>query len=218
LSKPWKLPATKISKHHSKPTKENVIATEPEKSKPNNSIIDFNTLPPYAHSIRNLKLLVLSHINTLQRFTPAELLSLDHIHNAATCVARRDIAKQITERDVTNMLLAALNLLLRDGNIIIPRSHQQINEYIKQEAPPATTDETFVVVGTWNLGSTVKSVAKRDGKVTVRDLWRKVMSWGSGWEATTKGVIGVVVEDVLTRIEGQEWVESKPGVWTKLDM
>jgi hypothetical protein len=116
------------------------------------------------------------------------------------------------------MLLAALNLLLRDGNIIVPRFHQQINEYIKQDAPPATADETFVVVGTWNLGSTVKSVAKRDGKVEVRDLWRKVMSWGSGWEATTKGVIGVVVEEVLTRIEGQEWVESKPGVWTKLDV
>jgi len=43
------------------------------------------------------------------------------------------------------------------------------------------------------------------------------MSWGSGWEGTTKGVVGVVVEEVLGGIEEEDWVESKSGVWTRLE-
>ena len=78
-------------------------------------------------------------------------------------------------------------------------------------------NETVIVVGKWNLGATIKSVAKRDGKVVVRELWKKIMSWGSGWEGTTKGVVGIVVEEVLGGIVGEQWVESKSGVWTRLE-
>jgi hypothetical protein len=223
LSKPWKLPPAILSKHHNpKPTKNHSTTSLPpspvKKTKIDLIKTDFMSLPKQAHSIRNLKLLLLSHINSLQRFTPTELLSLEYIHDAAQCVAQNDIPKDITERDVTNILLAALNLLLRDGNIINPQSRPQVNEFIKAEILPATEEETFIVVGSWNLGSTVKSVAKKDGRVNVRDLWTKIMSWGSGWEGTTKGVIGVVVEEVLLGIEGQEWIESKPGLWTRLDL
>ena len=203
LSKPWKLPSSIRSKHHHpnhKPSSNNLSTeTGPDKTKPKVKPLDFKTLPLAAHSIRNLKLLILSHINTLRHFTPSELLALENIHFAATCVANHDIRKAITERDVSNTLRGAINLLLRDGNIIP-----------KQE-------ETFMVVGEWNLGPTIKSIAKRDGKVIVRELWKKIVEWRNGWEGITKGVVGMVVEDVLTGIEGEEWVESKPGVWTRLD-
>ena len=106
---------------------------------------------------------------------------------------------------VKSILLGALNLLLRDGNIILPKKSS------------IGLNETFIVVGKWNLGSTIKSVAKRDGKVVVKELWKKIMSWGSGWEGTTKGVVGDIVEEVLCGIEGEEWVESKSGVWTRLE-
>ena len=103
-------------------------------------------------------------------------------------------------------LLAACNLLVRDGNII------------RSDATTESDKETtYIVVGKWNLTTTIKSVARRDGKIVVRELWRKIMSWGRGWEGTTKGVIGSVVEEVLMEIEGEEWVESKAGTWTRID-
>jgi hypothetical protein len=141
---------------------------------------------------------------------------MEEIHYASKCVARHDLPKGITERDVTNTLLAALSLLLRDGNIIIPKVDQKQTNCIK--AASTSTEETFIVVGKWNLSSTIKSIAKRDKRIVVRDVWKKVVSWGSGWEGTTKGVIGVVVEEVLTSIEGHEWAETKSGVWTRLDV
>lgn len=207
LSTPWKLPTSILSKYHQKPlaiTSTNIpVENIPPitKANPKSKTIDFKTLPLAAHSVRNLKLLILSHINTLQKFTPTELLELENIHFAATCVANHDFPKGITERDVKSILLGAINLLLRDGNII------------KQQ----TIEETYIVVGKWNLGSTIKSVAKRDGKIIVRALWKKILSWGNGWEGITKGVVGGVVEEVLCGIEGEEWVESKTGVWTRLD-
>lgn len=211
LSKPWKLPTSILSKHHNpKPTMTDTsTVTQPKNTKPKVKSIDFKTLPLSAHSIRCLKLLILSHITTLQRFTPAELFALEDIHFAATCVANHDFPKGITERTVTSILFGAINLLLRDGNIILPK--QQFTNGNK------SLEETFIVVGKWNLGATIKSVAKRDGKVIVRELWKKIVSWGNGWEGTTKGVVGVVVEEVLSSINGEEWVESKPGIWTRLD-
>lgn len=217
LSKPWRLPSSVLSKHHKPNSDAKPLATEVTvDKKPEVRKIDFQTLPPYAHSIRNLKLFLLSHVNTLQRFTPAELLALEEIHYASTCVARHDLPKGITERDVTNILLATLNLLLRDGNIIIPKVNQ--NTTCTNADSSLSTEETFVVVGRWNLSSTIKSMAKRDGRIVVRDVWKKVVSWGNGWEGTTKGVIGVVVEEVLTGLEGEEWTEMKAGVWTRLDI
>src|SRR5215471_3944306 len=205
LSKPWKLPSSILSKHHNHKPLNPTTADVPSKIKPKPKPIDFKNLPLAAHSVRNLKLLILSHISTLPRFTPAELLSLQNIHFAATCVANHDFKKGVTEREIASILFGALNLLLRDGNIILPNKSS------------ITLNETFIVVGKWNLGSTVKSTAKRDGKVVVKDLWKKVVSWGSGWEGTTKGVVGGIVEEVLCGIEGEEWVESKSGVWTRLE-
>jgi hypothetical protein len=204
LSKPWKLPPSILSKHYNhKPL--NPIATGiPSKINLKPKPIDFKTLPLAAHSLRNLKLLILSHINTLSRFTPAELLSLENIHFATTCVANHDFPRNATEREIKSILLGALDLLLRDGNIILPKMSS------------IGLNETFIVVGKWNLGSTIKSVAKRDRKVVVRELWQKIISWGSGWEGTTKGVVGDIVEEVLGGIQGEEWVESKSGVWTRL--
>ena len=102
LSKPWKLPPSILSKHHnhkpSNPTATDIPSKIKPKPKPKRSI-DFKTLPLAAHSVRNLKLLILSHINTLPRFTPAELLSLETIHFAATCVANHDFARDATERE-----------------------------------------------------------------------------------------------------------------------
>jgi hypothetical protein len=216
LSKPWKLPNSILSEHL-KPTTNTLVEIRTNnnietnsKPKPKPKQIDFKTLPLTGHSVRNLKLLILSHITSLQQFTPAELLALENIHFAATCVANHDFPRTITERDVTSILLGSINLLLRDGNIINPKRSAMILDN-------PSLEETFVVVGKWNLGPTVKSVAKREGKVIVRELWKKVRGWGDGWEGTTKGVIGVVVEEVLTGMEGEEWVESKPGVWTRLD-
>jgi hypothetical protein len=211
LSKPWKLPPSILSKHHNpKPiTTDTSIRTQPKNTKPKVQSIDFKTLPLSAHSTRYLKLLILSHINTLQRFTPAELLALENIHFAATCVANHDFPKGVTERIVTSIFLGTINLLLRDGNIILPKQ-QSINGNNK------SLDETFIVVGRWNLGSTIKSVAKRDGKVIVRELWKKIVAWGNGWEGITKGVVGGVVEEVLTSINGEEWIETKSGIWTRL--
>jgi hypothetical protein len=145
---------------------------------------------------------------------PTDLLAVDDIHYSAACVARHDLPKAFTERDVTNTLLAALNLLLQDGNIIVPKSRTKKDGL----GMSASMEETFVVVGTWNLASTIKSAANQNRTVVVRDIWKKVVSWGNGWDGTTKGVIGVVVEDVLMGLEGQEWVESRPGVWTRLDV
>ena len=118
-----------------------------------------------------------------------------------------DFPKEITERNVTGILLGAINLLVRDGNIITPNKQSQMS-----------IDETFIVVGKWNLGPTIKVVAKRDGKIVVRDMWNKIVGWGNGWEGTTKGVVGEIVEQVLTGIGGEQWVESKPGVWTRLEV
>jgi hypothetical protein len=224
LSKPWKLSAAILSTYHSHnksgkkaPKGENInprIASKAigHNAKAASRKIDFETLPRYAHSIRNLKLFLLDQISTLQRFTPAELLSSDAIHHAAKCVATHESTKVVTERDIANTLLAALNLLLRDGNIIVPRQNG-----MRGDIALSAVEGTYLVVGTWNLGTTINATAKREGKVIVRELWKKIVEWGSGWEATTKGVIGVVVEDVLTNIEGQEWVESRAGVWTRLD-
>lgn len=216
LAKPWILPSSIYASnrgHKKSPPAETVSLIEQSEEKNLIKQIDFKRLPPYAHSIRNLKLLLLSHIKGLQRFSPVDLLTVDEINYAVTCVARHDLPKGFTDRDVTNVLLAALNLLLRDGNIIVPKS--TANEDGK---PCVAVEETFIVVGTWNLASTIKSAANRTGVVVVRDIWKKVVSWGNGWDGTTKGVIGVVVEDVLNGMEGEEWVESRPGVWKKVDI
>lgn len=215
LSKPWRIPSSILSKHHNSTIHSDTqdkglsIRTKPEAKK-----IDFRNLPRAAHSVRNLKLLILPHITPLRRFTPSDLLAQENIHFAATCVANHDFPKGISKRDVATTLLAALNLLLRDGNIIIPQSKEQHMD-IEVMASSTSVHEIFVVVGKWNLGSTIKSVAK-DGKVVVKELWKKIVNWGNGWEGTTKGVIGVIVEEVLTGIEGEEWIESKSGVWTRL--
>lgn len=218
LSKPWVLPSSMLanSLRHKDP-----LPTEPTSAmeqqfveKKSTRHIDFRTLPQYAHSIRNLKLLLLSHIRDLQRFTPTDLFAVEDIQYASVCVARHDLPKGFTERDVTNTLLAALNLLLRDGNIIIPKLRTKKDEITMS----AAMEETFIVVGTWNLASMIKSAANKSGTVVVRDVWKKVVGWGNGWDGTTKGVIGVVVEDVLMGMEGQEWVESRSGVWTRLDV
>jgi hypothetical protein len=215
LSKSWKIPSSILSKRR-KPMAPSDLPNKdlPTKTKPETKSVDFRNLPRAAHSIRNLKLQILPHINTLQRFTAADLLTQEDIQFAATCVANHDFPKGITGRNVAATLLAALNLLLRDGNIIIPRSKQH-HTGIDVMASSTSIDETFIVVGKWNLGSTIKSAAK-DGKIVVKDLWRKIVNWGNGWEGTTKGVIGVVVEEVLTEVEDEEWIESKSGVWTRL--
>ena len=216
LAKPWILPSSISARnrgHKKSPPADTVSLVEQPEEKSGTKQIDFKRLPPYAHSIRNFKLLLLSHIKGLQRFSPVDLLTVDEIHYAATCVARHDLPKGFTERDVTNVLLAALNLLLQDGNIIVPKSTAP-----KDGKTCVAVEETFIVVGTWNLTSTIKSVANRTGVVVVRDIWKKIVSWGNGWDGTTRGVIGVVVEDVLNALEGQEWVESRPGVWTKVDI
>jgi hypothetical protein len=215
LSRPWKLPPSSLAQYHtakrSNSSAESAINpvqhTDKMAHKSTTQKLDFTTLPPYAHSIRNLKLLLLSHIKTLQRFTLRELLSTDHLHYAATCVVRHEQPEGFTDRDVQNTLLAAITLLLGDGNLIHPHPNGTSEE-----------DDVYVVVGSWNLASTIKSIAKRDGKVIARDVWKKVVSWGNGWEGTTKGVIGTVIEEVLLALHGQEWVENKSGVWTKLDV
>ena len=216
LSKPWLLPpsiwAKSLRLKESTPSETTLTTEEKPVETRATKQIDFKTLPQYAHSIRNLKLLLLSHIKDLQRFTATDLLALADINYSATCVARHDLPKGFTERDVTNTLLAALNLLLRDGNIIVPKSKTKEDGVTMS----ASMEETFIVVGTWNLASTIKSAANRNKTIIVRDIWRKVVSWGNGWEGTTKGVIGVVIEDVLMGLEGQDWVESRPGVWSKL--
>jgi len=216
LAKPWILPSSIYARnrgHKKSPPAETVLLVEKEEEKSLIQHIDFKKLPPYAHSIRNLKLLLLSHIKDLQRFSPVDLLTVDEINYAVTCVARHDLPKGFTERDVTNVLLAALNLLLRDGNIIVPKSTAD-----KNGKTCVAVEETFIVVGTWNLAATIKSAAKRTGVVVVRDIWKKIVSWGNGWDGTTKGVIGVVVEDVLNRMVGEEWMETRPGVWKKVDI
>jgi len=144
-------------------------------------------------------------------------MEVEHLHYAASCVARRNSNQIASEREVANTLLGALNLLLSDGNIIIPHSKHEISDIAIQPFV-TSTQESFIVVGKWNLSSTIKAVAKRDGKVVVRDLWKRVCDWGNGWEGTTKGVVGVVIEEVLSGIEGQEWIEGKSGVWTRLDV
>ena len=124
------------------------------------------------------------------------------------------------------MILAALNLLARDGNIILPRSdadvkpQQDINDLdlLEFHEAPVLPESTFVVVGKWNLASTIKGIAKRERKIVVRDLWKQICNWGNGWEGTTKGVIASVVEEVLLELRGQEWVETRPGVWGRLDV
>jgi hypothetical protein len=211
LSKPWKIPSSILLKYHHKHSheKENRPTTftlTTAKHCTMTKAIDFHKLPISAHSIRNLKLLILSEIVTIQRFTPSALLAQEEIRFAASCVVSHDHGGGVvTQREVMSTFLAACNLLVRDGNIIISAA-----DLDKEEV-------TFIVVGEWNLGSTIRGIAKRDGKVIVRELWRKVMSWGRGWEGTTKGVIGSVVEEVLRDIEGEEWVESKAGVWTRID-
>jgi hypothetical protein len=214
LSKPWKLPSSILSKHHKPPTgrkdrggkenrpvkKEDTVAIQKK-----TAVIDFRNLPLSAHSIRNLKLLLLTEIAPLQRFKPSDMLSRPDIHYAATCVATHDNSHAITEREVQNTLVAACHLLVRDGNIIVPRGEG------------FTEENVYVVVGKWNLGGTIRAVAKREGRVVVREVWVKVMGWGRGWEGTTKGVVGTVVEDVLRDLEGEEWVETKAGHWTRID-
>jgi len=220
LSKPWKLPSSIVVSGRPRQVSNDMQVTlEPEKEakrkpKPALRTIDFNNLPLAHHSIRNLKLLLLSHIKTLRRFTPKELFAIEHIQHAATCVTKHDQPKGYTDRDVTNNLLAALDLLLRDGNIIKSKPVQKEN----QVPLDSEMEYSYVVVGTWNLSTTIKSVAKRDNKVIVRDIWKKVESWGNGWETTTKGVVGAVVEEVLLGLQGQEWTESKPGVWIRVDV
>src|SRR5437762_8437984 len=120
LSKPWKLSTSILSKHYNHKQPNPASTDVPSEIKPKPKPIDFKTLPLAAHSVRDLKLLILSHINTIPRFTPADLLALENIHFAATCVANHDFPKGTTEREVTSILLGALHLLLRDGNIILP--------------------------------------------------------------------------------------------------
>ena len=221
LSRPWKLPTSVLSQQHPrKPSNDISIRQESKDEAPSNAKavlrkIDFTNLPLAAHSIRNLKLLLLSHIKSLQRFTPNDLFALEHIQHAATCVARRDQPRGFTDRDATNTLLATLNLLLRDGNIIISRPNLKDGANTKIQS---SMDEMYIVVGTWNLSTTVKAIAKKENKLIVRDVWKKITAWGNGWETTTKGVVGVVVEEVLLGLQGQEWVESKSGVWTRVDV
>lgn len=126
------------------------------------------------------------------------------MHFAASCVATHDHAGAVTERQVMTTFVAACSLLVRDGNILVAGSD-------------SSDEVTFIVVGKWNLGATIRGIAKRDGKVVVRELWQKIMGWGMGWVGATKGVIGSVVEEVLMDIEGEEWIESRPGVWTRID-
>lgn len=247
LSKPWILPPSVVQKINSTQQSSNTSKPRSLLASKDDSInipislkhkkstltstrvankIDFESLPTAAHSIRNLKLLILEHITPLQRFTPADLISEDHIHYAATCVARHDFQNHITERRVQSMILAALNLLARDGNIILPRSdadvkpQQDINDLdlLEFHEAPVLPESTFVVVGKWNLASTIKGIAKRERKIVVRDLWKQICNWGNGWEGTTKGVIASVVEEVLLELRGQEWVETRPGVWGRLDV
>ena len=216
LSKPWKLPSSVLSKHHNHGSVTDGHSTNV--ARPKLKPIDFHTLPASAHSIRNLKLLVLTHITTLRQFTPADLLAEENIYYATSCVATQNFKSEPTKREVTATLLSALKLLLDDGNIIIPSTKPRQEGTDIRIQPIATEKSKFTVIGKWNLASTIKSVAKKDGKVIVRELWKKIMSWGRGWEGTTKGVIAGVVEEVLTGIEGEEWVEMKPGVWARLDV
>lgn len=218
LSKPWKLPPTVFAEHHKQKAKKNHLSSSERKAEsPAKKQIDFKTLPLAAHSIRSLKILILSYLSTLHRFTPADLMAVDHIHHAASCVARRGSKSSVTEREVAKNVLTALDLLLKDGNIIIPHP-KDISSDISIRRFGPSTEEPFIVVGKWNLSSTITAVAKRDGKVVVREVWKKIVNWGNGWEGTSKGVVGGIVEEVLTGLEGQEWAESKAGVWTRLDV
>ena len=216
LSKPWKLPSAVLSKHHKHGTDLDKMNQNVEK--PKVKPIDFHTLSTSAHSIRNLKLLILTYIISRRQFTSSDLLAEENIHYATSCVATQNLKAEPTEKELTATLLSALNLLLNDGNIIIPTTKPQHEDADIQVQSIATNKSTFIVVGKWNLGSTIKSAAKKDAKIVVRELWKKIVSWGKGWEGTTKGVIAGVVEEVLTGIEGEEWVEAKPGVWTRLDV
>jgi len=192
----------------------------PKKEKPKPVEIDFRKLPYNSHSSRNLKLLVLSHLNRLRRFTAGQLLEMEDIKYGATCVATRNLKLRtnaegeviVKERDIISTLVGALNLLVRDGNIITSASKRDNNLDPSQDAQRA-----FIVVGKWNLGSTINTIAKTEGKVVIKEVWEKVKDWGNGWEGTSKGVIEEIVEQVMIGIEGQEWLESEPGVWTKLD-
>jgi hypothetical protein len=216
LSKPWKLSSTILSEYHKKrtpklpePSKDTNFDSKPtilhHTTPPKPNPLDFTTLPPYLHSIRNLKLFLLSKLKSFQTFTLPTLLSSPEILHAATCVTRNDTRGTFSERDIRNTLQSTVLLLLGDGNVIL--------------SPLRDADEQkYITVGPWNLGATVRGIAKREGKVVVRDIWRKVGLWGNGWAGVTKGVIGSVVEEVLTTWEGQEWVESKAGVWTRLDV
>lgn len=217
LSRPWKLSSSILSKHHKHGAVTDGRKKRIEKPKP--KPIDFHTLPVSAHSIRNLKLLVLTHITTLRQFTPSDLLAEENIRYATSCVATENFKSEPTEREVTAILLSALTLLLNDGNLIIPSpkaTHEDAD--FRFQTTVATEKSTFIVVGKWNLGGTIKSAAKKEGKVIVRDLWKKITSWGRGWEGTTKGVVAGIIEDVLMEIEGEEWVETKSGIWTRLDI
>ena len=217
LSKPWKLPSTVLSKHHKHGPVTNGRSNKVEKPQP--KPIDFHTLPASAHSFRTLKLLVLTYITTLRQFTSADLLAEENLYYATSCVATQNYKSKPSKKEVTATLLSALTLLVNDGNIIIPNTTNTQSEDTDIRIQPIATERSiFTVIGKWNLASTIKSTAKKDGKVEVRELWKKIMSWGRGWEGTTKGVIAGVVEEVLTGIEGEEWVETKPGVWTRLDV
>ena len=206
LSKAWKIPSSILSKYYKHSHgKENHPTNDPKKVKTMGAV-DFRRLPVSAHSVRNLKLLILTEITALKRFTPSELLAREDLHLAARCVAIHDHRGAITEREVNATFLAACNLLVRDGNIIVVDSDTSCSDEV-----------TFIVVGKWNLGTMIRGVASRDGRVVVRELWQKIMAWGSGWQGTTKGVIGSIVEEVLMDLKGEEWVESKAGVWTRID-
>jgi hypothetical protein len=220
LSRPWKLPSVSVKEAPHCFSNDVQITEESKREKATKAKvalrkIDFNNLPLAAHSIRNLKLLLLSQIKSLQRFTPKDLFGSEDIRYAAICVTRHDQPKGHTDRDVINTLLAALNLLLRDGNIVQTKQTMQKESYDLGEPE---LENMYIVVGTWNLSTTIKSIAKRENKILVRDVWRKVTSWGNGWETTTKGVIAVVVEEVLMGLQGQEWREGNSGVWTRVDI
>jgi len=215
LSKPWKLPAAIFSKNHTHGPVTDKSSKRVEKPKP--KPLDFHTLPTSAHSIRNLKLLVLTHITTLRQFTVADLLADENIRYATSCVATENLKSEPSKGELTATLLSALTLLLNDGNLIIPTTAPVDEDVPIRFQTIAKEKSTFIVVGKWNLGGTIKSMAKKDGKVVVREVWKKVTGWGRGWEGTTKGVVAGIVEDVLTEMEREDWCETKSGVWTRID-
>lgn len=224
LSKPWKLPSSILAKHRRKevePVKSGPTPCAiPKKEKPQPVKIDFHQLSYDLHSSRNLKLLVLSHLNSLRRFTAGQLLEMEDIKYGATCVAIRNLKLRtnsegeviVKDRDIASTLVGALNLLVRDGNLITSAS-----KWNENFDPSRDAQRAFIVVGKWNLGSTIRTIARNEGKVVIKEVWEKVKGWGNGWEGTSKGVIEEIVEQVMTGIEGQEWLESEPGIWTTLD-